>query len=84
VDEMRRTVIIASQDLINCYVRRGYARTGKMSPFPYGDRRFGIPLRSDLDFELLVKALGWACRLWTPEPRVTASRHERMRSSRRY
>jgi hypothetical protein len=29
-----------------------------MSPFPYGDERFGVPLRDDLRFELLVKELG--------------------------
>ncbi|MGW2711926.1 GNAT family N-acetyltransferase, partial [Streptomyces sp. NPDC001356] len=32
-------------------------RTGRTQPFPYGDERFGIPLRSDLRFELLVKPL---------------------------
>jgi ribosomal protein S18 acetylase RimI-like enzyme len=57
-DEMHMTVISAREELINWYVRRGYTRTGKMSPFPYGDERFGIPLRPDLEFELLVKALG--------------------------
>ena len=44
-------------DLIAWYERRGYRRTGKMSPFPYGDERFGIPKRPDLEFELLVKTL---------------------------
>jgi hypothetical protein len=28
-----------------------------MTPFPYGDERFGIPQRDDLQFELLVKPL---------------------------
>jgi hypothetical protein len=28
-----------------------------MTPFPYGDERFGIPQRADLQFELLVKEL---------------------------
>lgn len=51
-------VIRQREDLIAWYERRGYARTGEMSPFPYGDERFGVPQRSDLAFELLVKPLG--------------------------
>ncbi|MET0231621.1 MAG: GNAT family N-acetyltransferase, partial [Rhodanobacteraceae bacterium] len=31
--------------------------TALYSPFPYGDERFGIPLRDDLQFELLMKPL---------------------------
>ncbi|MER5220083.1 MULTISPECIES: GNAT family N-acetyltransferase [Streptomyces] len=55
--EMHMTVISAREDLIAWYERRGYRRTGQMTPFPYGDERFGIPQRDDLQFELLVKAL---------------------------
>jgi ribosomal protein S18 acetylase RimI-like enzyme len=55
--EMHMTVISVREDLIAWYERRGYRRTGKMSPFPYGDERFGIPQRDDLQFELLVKKL---------------------------
>ncbi|MFJ7156369.1 GNAT family N-acetyltransferase [Streptomyces sp. NPDC101118] len=55
--EMQMTVISAREELIAWYERRGYRRTGKTSPFPYGDERFGIPQRDDLEFELLVKAL---------------------------
>jgi ribosomal protein S18 acetylase RimI-like enzyme len=55
--EMRMTVISVRDDLIAWYERRGYRRTGKMSPFPYGDERFGIPRRDDLEFELLIKQL---------------------------
>ncbi|WP_405565223.1 GNAT family N-acetyltransferase [Streptomyces phaeochromogenes] len=57
VKEMHMTVISAREDLIAWYERRGYRRTGKMTPFPYGDERFGIPQRDDLQFELLVKPL---------------------------
>lgn len=57
VGEMHMTVISVREDLIAWYERRGYRRTGKMSPFPYGDERFGIPQRDDLAFELLVKDL---------------------------
>ncbi|WP_030544194.1 GNAT family N-acetyltransferase [Streptomyces albus] len=56
--ELQMTVITAREDLIAWYVRRGYRRTGRTSPFPYGDERFGIPQRDDLRFELLVKPLG--------------------------
>ncbi|MFJ9928975.1 GNAT family N-acetyltransferase [Streptomyces misionensis] len=58
VSEMHMTVISVREDLIAWYERRGYRRTGRMSPFPYGDERFGIPQRADLQFELLVKQLG--------------------------
>lgn len=55
--EMRMTVVNVREELIAYYERRGYRRTGELSPFPYGDERFGIPLRGDLAFELLVKPL---------------------------
>ncbi|KPI28444.1 GCN5-related N-acetyltransferase [Actinobacteria bacterium OV320] len=57
VTEMHMTVISVREDLIAWYERRGYRRTGRMTPFPYGDERFGIPQRDDLRFELLVKEL---------------------------
>ncbi|MET7941345.1 GNAT family N-acetyltransferase [Streptomyces sp. NPDC005302] len=57
VTEMHMTVISVREDLIAWYERRGYRRTGRTSPFPYGDERFGIPQRDDLCFELLVKPL---------------------------
>ncbi|KOV57204.1 GNAT family N-acetyltransferase [Streptomyces sp. MMG1121] len=57
VTEMHMTVISVRDDLIAWYERRGYRRTGRMSPFPYGDERFGIPQRADLQFELLIKKL---------------------------
>ncbi|MFE6281277.1 GNAT family N-acetyltransferase [Streptomyces sp. NPDC057877] len=56
--EMHMTVISVREDLIAWYERRGYRRTGRMTPFPYGDERFGIPQRDDLEFELLVRELG--------------------------
>ncbi|MDN3272378.1 GNAT family N-acetyltransferase [Streptomyces sp. MA15] len=57
VTGMHMTVISVREDLIAWYERRGYRRTGRTTPFPYGDERFGIPLRDDLEFELLVKEL---------------------------
>ncbi|GGW37070.1 GNAT family N-acetyltransferase [Streptomyces xantholiticus] len=57
VTQMHMTVISVREELIAWYERRGYRRTGRTSPFPYGDERFGIPQREDLAFELLVKDL---------------------------
>jgi GNAT superfamily N-acetyltransferase len=54
---LRMTVINARDDLIAWYERRGYHTTGNREPFPYGDERFGIPKRPDLEFVELVKPL---------------------------
>ncbi|MFV2121410.1 GNAT family N-acetyltransferase, partial [Streptomyces sp. Act-28] len=48
VREMHMTVISVRDELIAWYERRGYRRTGRMTPFPYGDERFGVPRRDDL------------------------------------
>ncbi|WP_202841262.1 GNAT family N-acetyltransferase [Luteimonas saliphila] len=52
---MRMAVIDIRDALIGFYERRGYRRTGVFRPFPYGDPRYGIPLRDDLRFEVLEK-----------------------------
>jgi ribosomal protein S18 acetylase RimI-like enzyme len=57
-ETMEMTVISVREELIAFYERRGYRRTGELSPFPYGDERFGLPQREDLVFEKLVKELG--------------------------
>ncbi|MFI5804796.1 GNAT family N-acetyltransferase [Streptomyces sp. NPDC051561] len=57
VTEMHMTVISVRDELVAWYERRGYRRTGRMTPFPYGDERFGVPQRDDLEFELLLKVL---------------------------
>ena len=54
---MQMLVISIRGELIAWYERRGYRRTGERRPFPYGDERFGIPLRSDLEFIVLTKKL---------------------------
>jgi ribosomal protein S18 acetylase RimI-like enzyme len=54
---IRMSVVNVRDALIAWYERRGYARTGKALPFPYGDARFGRPLRDDLNFVLLEKQL---------------------------
>ncbi|HXO99454.1 MAG TPA: GNAT family N-acetyltransferase [Luteibacter sp.] len=56
-DRVEMTVIDIRAELIAWYERRGYARTGRTKPFPYGDERFGLPQRDDLRFEYLVKEL---------------------------
>lgn len=56
---MEMTVIDIRDELIAFYIRHGYHRTGKHLPFPYGDERFGIPLRDDLRFEVLEKQLAY-------------------------
>jgi ribosomal protein S18 acetylase RimI-like enzyme len=54
---MHMTVIVQRPELIAWYERRGYVRTGERMPFPYGDERFGLPRRDDLEFEVLRKSL---------------------------
>jgi GNAT superfamily N-acetyltransferase len=51
------TVVNARKRLIEWYERRGYAPTGETRPFPYGDERFGRPLRDDLHFVVLKKEI---------------------------
>ncbi|HTB96739.1 MAG TPA: GNAT family N-acetyltransferase [Terracidiphilus sp.] len=52
------TVLWLRESLIAWYQRRGYTLTGATKPFPYGDDRFGKPLRDDLYFVVLEKFLG--------------------------
>jgi GNAT superfamily N-acetyltransferase len=54
---MRMTVIKQRDDLIAWYLRRGYEATDELHAFPYGDERFGIPRRDDLEFRVLTKRL---------------------------
>src|SRR5260370_25550065 len=49
------TVVNVRTTLIAWYERRGYTLTGETQPFPYGDERFGRPLRDDLHFVVLEK-----------------------------
>ena len=49
------TVLHVRAPLIAWYQRRGYRLTGETEPFPYGDERFGRPLRDDLCFVVLEK-----------------------------
>jgi ribosomal protein S18 acetylase RimI-like enzyme len=54
---IRMSVVNVRTTLIAWYERRGYVLTGETQPFPYGDQRFGRPLRDDLDFVLLEKEI---------------------------
>jgi GNAT superfamily N-acetyltransferase len=54
---IRMTVLHVRDTLIAWYERRGYGATGETEPFPYGDNRFGRPLRDDLHFLVFEKEL---------------------------
>ena len=54
---IRMDVVNVRDTLIAWYQRRGYRLTGETKPFPYGDNRFGKPLRNDLEFVVLEKNL---------------------------
>ena len=56
-DRMEMTVIVQRTELIDWYVRRGYALTGERRPFPVTYPRFGLPKRDDLEFVVLGRAL---------------------------
>lgn len=51
------TVIRQRTELIAYYERRGYALTGELRDFPYGDARFGEPRTDELAFVVLAKPL---------------------------
>lgn len=50
-------VLVQREDLLAWYARRGYAPTGERRPFPYGDDRFGLPRRDDLEFLVIERPL---------------------------
>jgi ribosomal protein S18 acetylase RimI-like enzyme len=52
---IQMTVVNVRTTLIAWYERRGYTVTDETRPFPYGDDRFGKPLRNDLHFAVLQK-----------------------------
>ncbi|EIF28005.1 acetyltransferase [Burkholderia sp. Ch1-1] len=52
---IRMSVINVREALVAWYLRRGYAKTGEVERFPYGDNQFGKPLRNDLCFVILEK-----------------------------
>jgi N-acetylglutamate synthase-like GNAT family acetyltransferase len=54
---LEMTVIAQRTELIAWYRRRGFEPTGEQRPFPYGDERYGRPLRDDLVFDVLARTL---------------------------
>lgn len=54
---MEMTVIKQRRELIDWYLRRGYADTGREKPFPLDEPRFGLPKTRDLVFVVLAKSL---------------------------
>lgn len=54
---VRMSVINLRESLIGWYERRGYQATGEAEPYPYGDERFGRPLRQHMSFLVLEKTL---------------------------
>lgn len=52
---IQMTVVNVRNILIAWYQRRGYTLTEETRPFPYGDDRFGRPLRDDMYFVVLQK-----------------------------
>lgn len=55
--QVEMTVIAQRTELLAWYGRRGYTATGERRRFPYGQERFGRPLRDDLHFLVLTKTL---------------------------
>lgn len=55
---VRISVFPQRETLVAWYQRLGYADTGETLPFPYGNPRFGLPLRDDLHFIVMERALG--------------------------
>jgi N-acetylglutamate synthase-like GNAT family acetyltransferase len=51
------TVVAQQAALLAWYERRGFVRTGQTRPFP-ANPRYARPLRDDLHFEVLSKAVG--------------------------
>lgn len=51
------SVLPQRRELIAWYERLGYRPTGETLPFPYGDPRFGLPLRDDLHFIVMARDL---------------------------
>jgi GNAT superfamily N-acetyltransferase len=52
---IQMTVVNVRDIVIAWYQRRGYTLAEETHPFPYGDDRFGRPLRDDLHFVVLEK-----------------------------
>lgn len=56
--QMSMYVITLRTELIEWYIRRGYEVTGEKREWFWGEPRYGIPLRDDLELGVLRKTLG--------------------------
>lgn len=54
---VRISVFPQRETLIAWYERLGYRQTGDTLPFPYGNPRFGLPKRDDLQFVVMERDL---------------------------
>lgn len=57
VARLELTVLNYRPELLAWYERLGFTMTGHNTPFPYGDERFGVPLRPDLVLQGMAKPL---------------------------
>lgn len=55
--KMEMQVIKQRTELIAWYERRGYHKTDRLKPFPYGNAKFGEPKVQGLEFVILEKGL---------------------------
>jgi ribosomal protein S18 acetylase RimI-like enzyme len=55
--KVRMSVVNVRDTLISWYERHGFKLTGETEPFPYSDKRFGVPTRDDLHFVILEKTI---------------------------
>ena len=56
-DRLVLVVISLRTEMIDLYARRGFVPTGEMHAFPYGDERYGRPVRDDLELLVMAKDL---------------------------
>jgi ribosomal protein S18 acetylase RimI-like enzyme len=56
-DRLVLVVISLRTEMIDLYARRGFIPTGEMHAFPYGDERYGRPVRDDLELLVMAKDL---------------------------
>ena len=51
------TVIRQREEVVAWYQRQGFKLTGAREPFPYGQEKFGLPKRQDLEFVVMRREL---------------------------
>jgi len=50
-------VLSIRQELLDWYYRKGYQDTGEREDWPWGDLKWGVPKRDDLEFLVITKRL---------------------------